>query len=234
MPKSSIESWMPSADSRSSTSRVRTGSAIIVDSVSSNLSIPGSTSQWREHRLHLVGEVGVEEVARGQVHGHRQAQAAAEEAVALLERLVHHAQGERHDQAGLLGERDERVRVDQAALGVLPAQQRLDRLDLAAAQVRLRLVVEDQLALLDRAPQLADQHHARGVAVVERLVVERVGRVALLGRVHGHVGPLEAATRRRCRRRGRAPPRSRPRSTAAARGPVSAARARGRCARAPG
>ena len=51
------------------------------------------------------------------------------------------------DQPGLLGERDELVRHHQPALGVLPAQQRLDAVDPAGRERRLRLVVEDELLL---------------------------------------------------------------------------------------
>ena len=48
-----------------------------------------------------------------------------------------------------LGEREEPVGVDQASLGVIPADETLDRLERAARQVDLRLEVEDELILGD-------------------------------------------------------------------------------------
>ena len=64
---------------------------------------------------------------------------------------------------GLLGERDEVVGADEAALRVVPAHERLDGVHPAVVQDGLGLVVERQLALLERAPQLADEGQAAGV-----------------------------------------------------------------------
>jgi hypothetical protein len=73
---------------------------------------------------------------------------------------------------------------------VVPARERLDALDLAARERDLRLVVEDQLGLVHRAAQLADQREAAGVVpvLVALLVVELVARALLLRHVHGDVG----------------------------------------------
>ena len=67
-------------------------------------------------------------------------------------RLLEHVAPERDDQAGVLGERDELDRGDAAAARVVPAHERLDRDRLAGREVHDRLVLDDQLALLDRAP----------------------------------------------------------------------------------
>ena len=66
-------------------------------------------------------------------------------------RLLEHVAPERDDQAGVLGERDELGRGDAAAARVVPAHERLDRGRLAGREVDDRLVLDDQLALLDRA-----------------------------------------------------------------------------------
>ena len=59
-----------------------------------------------------------------------------------------------HDEAGLLGERDEAVGRDQAPLRVLPAHQRLDRRRCApVCRFTLRLVVQQELVALQRAAQ---------------------------------------------------------------------------------
>ena len=60
--------------------------------------------------------------------------------------------------------------------------------DAAVREHRLRLVVEDELALLDRAAQLADSAEPRGRVVVALGVVELDAGVRLLGDVHGDVG----------------------------------------------
>ena len=51
------------------------------------------------------------------------------ERLRLAAALAQHPAADRHDQAHLLGERDELRRRDEAALGVVPAQQRLDARD---------------------------------------------------------------------------------------------------------
>ena len=62
---------------------------------------------------------------------------------------------DRHDQAAVLGDGDELGGVEQAALGVLPAHERLDAGDLAGAQADHRLVVEGELVAVERLAQLA-------------------------------------------------------------------------------
>src|SRR4051812_27379219 len=83
------------------------------------------------------------ELARREVHGHAQGlalSAALVPAHGLGARLLEHAMTERHDQAALLGDGDEVGRGDQAALGVLPANERLEADDLARARRDDRLV----------------------------------------------------------------------------------------------
>ena len=75
----------------------------------------------------------------------------------LRQRAVEHVQRERADQAGVLGQRDERVGVEEAALRVLPAHERLDAGTRPGRQVGLGLEVQDELVLVDRAPQVGDQ-----------------------------------------------------------------------------
>ena len=66
--------------------------------------------------------------------------------------------GQRLHEPGLLGERDELGRRDEAAQRVAPAEQRLQPADLAGAQVDLGLVVHAELVVVvERAPQVAEQ-----------------------------------------------------------------------------
>jgi hypothetical protein len=58
------------------------------------------------------------------------------------------------DQPGLLGERDELSRWDEAVARVLPARERLEALDLARRERQRRLVVELELVVRDRLAQL--------------------------------------------------------------------------------
>ena len=80
--------------------------------------------------------------------------------------FAQHPAADRDDQAGLLGEGDEVARADEPALGVLPAQQRLDAaITRPSEQPHDRLVVQLELAALECAlqvgPQLEAREHAR-------------------------------------------------------------------------
>ena len=105
-----------------------------------------------QDRVDLIEEIGLGELAGGQVDRHHQRRPARSR-VAPSPRLaagrLEDPPAERHDQAGLLGQRDERERRDQAAIGMLPADERLEPDDPVGRQVDQRLVVDTQLAALE-------------------------------------------------------------------------------------
>jgi hypothetical protein len=103
-----------------------------------------------EQARDLDRELGVEERARGQVDRDRELEPGVAPLPDLREGGVEHERGQRRDQAGLLGDRDELAGPDDPELGVVPARERLGADDAARAQVGLRLVVEADLALADR------------------------------------------------------------------------------------
>ena len=109
---------------------------------------------------------------------------------ALSQRGVEDPAGELRDRAGPLGERHELVGLQQPVLGVLPAHERLGAGDVVPLERHLRLVVQDELVALDRAPQLAEEAQP-GRRV--RVALGRVGldaALAALGVVHRDVGAL--------------------------------------------
>ena len=80
----------------------------------------------------------------------------------FLERLLHHADGQRPDQPGLLGGLDERFRLEEAAGRRAPAGQRLETDQLAGGEVDQRLEEGNELAVLDAAADVLLQLHAVG------------------------------------------------------------------------
>ena len=76
----------------------------------------------------------------------------------LADRERDHAERQRQDQAVAFGDADERLGGDHASLRVLPADQSLDAVELAAREVEPGQVFEEQLALLDRLAQFVEQH----------------------------------------------------------------------------
>ncbi len=64
--------------------------------------------------------------------------------------LLEHPAAERNDETGLLGQRDEAVRADQAQSRVLPAHERLEALERTVGQAQLRLVLEEELGAVQR------------------------------------------------------------------------------------
>jgi hypothetical protein len=98
---------------------------------------------------------------------------------------------DRLDQAAVLGRRDELGGGDHAALGVVPAQQRLDRDHLAGGDVMDRLVVQLELALSQCPPQPRGQRELAGGGL--RLGGREADRAAALalGLIERGVGALE-------------------------------------------
>ena len=105
------------------------------------------------------------------------------------------------DEPGLLGERQELVRPEQATLGVQPAGQRLEPDDVARRQLDDRLVVGHDLAAVDAAAQLGGgpQGEHRRLVGTRRVRLDAVAP-ACLGPVHRAVGVAEQLGRRRARR----------------------------------
>jgi hypothetical protein len=86
------------------------------------------------------------------------------EAAAQLRRVLagarQQAAAHRHDHAAALGERDEDVGRDEAALAVDPARERFDTARAAAGHVDDRLVVELELVAQDRVLEVALEREA--------------------------------------------------------------------------
>ncbi len=75
-----------------------------------------------------------------------------------LQRLTHFAQhvfADRHDQRGLLGERDEVDRRYDAAFRIGPARQRFEAGDARLGDIEDRLQADFELAAFERVSQLA-------------------------------------------------------------------------------
>ena len=146
---------------------------------------------------------------------------------------------QRQDEAVRLGQRDELGRRDAAALGMVPAQERLVAADAAGRDRGLHLVVQLQLVVGDGVAKVVDERAAVADGVAHLGVVEAdvLAGGARFGAVHRQVGVAHqrvavvavaaGAPPRRCWRRP--PPRSRRGAAAAA----SAPRAPRRRARGP-
>ena len=199
----------------------------------SRRSVPGSSPLTSTRPLDFVHEIVAREEPRRDVH--RDAERLAEHPLPrrrLAAGVAEHRIGERHDEAGLLGDRDEIGRPDHPAAGTRPAHERLEAADLRRGQLDDRLVDEREVVALDRLAQLGLERqalHRRGVHVrVEDLIAAAARR---LGAIHGDVGVAQqfvhggvCAGRRRRRRysprrrsRGRAGGSDRRATVAAAR-----------------
>ncbi|OSY51956.1 hypothetical protein BG846_02418 [Streptomyces fradiae ATCC 10745 = DSM 40063] len=139
-------------------------------------------------------EAGAVHVARGDVHRDGDLQALGAPAGDLAEGRLQDVLREVGHQAGGLGDGDELVRGDAAALRVDPADQRLQAGDVAV-EADLGLVVQLHLARVEGAAQVAEEAEPVGrVGVPLGLVHLDAGAVALR-LVHGHVGALEEPLR---------------------------------------
>jgi hypothetical protein len=99
---------------------------------------------------------------------------------------------DRDHQAGLLGDRNEVARRDQAALGVHPPDERLHRHEIAVGQADDWLVVEDELAALDGAAHVDAERQAFGRGVLHRRIEQpELVLAGLLCVIHRDVGCAE-------------------------------------------
>jgi hypothetical protein len=119
-----------------STTRARRSRPAAAVALSISAGSPGSSSS-RAERFHAHQQAVVAEP----VAQHRQVGARALEEPAA----------ERDDEAGLLGQRDEDIGRDRAALRVRPARERLDGADAAGRELDERLVVDLELVAGERA-----------------------------------------------------------------------------------
>ena len=133
--------------------------------------------------------------------------------------VLEHEAVDLEDAAGLLGDVDEVARRHAAALGVVPAHERLGGGHVARGELDDRLQLDDQLAALGRALEVLLEAVAAQDGGVHRRLEDLVALLAgVLGRVHGDVGvaqqllgavDLGRPAARRCR--GSRAPRSRAR-----------------------
>ena len=72
----------------------------------------------------------------------------------LLARPQQHLPADGIDEPGFLEQRDEVVRLHDAAGRMVPAHQRFDTRDLAVAQVEDRLVLEEELVAFDGVAEI--------------------------------------------------------------------------------
>ena len=110
-----------------------------------------------QDRLDLLDEVGLDELAGGDVHRHQQPRPARPRIPpfpCLATGRLEDPSAERQDESCLLGQRDEGERGDEATVGMLPADERLEPDDAIRFEVDERLVVEAEFASLDRPPQV--------------------------------------------------------------------------------
>ena len=105
------------------------------------------------------------------------------------QRVLEHEAVDLEDAAGLLGDVDEVARRHAAALGVVPAHERLGGGHVAGGELDDRLQLDDQLAALGRALEVLLEAVAAQDGGVHRRLEDLVALLAgVLGRVHGDVG----------------------------------------------
>ena len=102
--------------------------------------------------------------------------------------------GHRLQQAGVLGERQEALRADQAELRVGPADHRRDA-ERAGPERDLRLIVQEQLAR-SRARRRSVSSSAPALHPALQLIAAEAAQVAALrlGPIHGAIGLADSST----------------------------------------
>ena len=130
-------------------------------------------------------------VGRRQVDCRVQVEAPVAPAPDLGAGPLEHPGGDRPDQPGALGGRQEVAGQEQARLGVVPADERLGAHDARRPEIDDGLVVELELVAPLGMPQLRGDRQLASRVALWRLVQAVAVAPAVLGGVHGDVGMLE-------------------------------------------
>src|SRR5438270_6841774 len=153
----------------------------------------GGESRARERGPHGAADVAGDELAAADVDADRDRNSRLHpERGDLRAGGEEHPGADRQQQVALLELGEEGVGEEQPVARVVPAEQRLDRDRAAALELDDRLVVEDELALLEGAGELGAVLEAAADQLVHpRLVDAHPPLAALLAAVHGDIGAAE-------------------------------------------
>ena len=141
-----------------------------------------------QHLGHELRQVEVGQQAGRDVDGHRQVVAEVVPAAQGHDRLLDAPAAEPADQTAVLGQRDEDVGVDDPVPRVQPPAEGLHGQDVPGAGADLRLEGQDELVVVDRRVQVAEQGQP-----LDRVAVD-LGAVALDVTAVG-LGPVERDVR---------------------------------------
>src|SRR3954451_10625565 len=182
---------MPVATRLSTTRSARSASPISASSVISMRSREAGTPWRTSALLRSAAQPSVQQRRRRHVDGAGELDALLVPPGDLVQGGVDDVPRQLAHDAGLLGERDEGGRRQQAALRMVPAYERLDVADGARLHRELRLIVQDELVGPDRVAQLADEREALARVAVAVALVEGVAASRRLRLVHRDVGALQ-------------------------------------------
>ncbi len=152
-----MASRMPSPFRASSVSRVVSASSTMLDSVISRTSDAGSAPVAARMAAMPSTRSGSRNSPGREVGAHRQRRLVGHPRLPgaeLAARLRDDPPTHRDDEPGLLRDRDELGRREQPTARMVPPDERLEAEGPARAEVDDRLVVEDELAALERPPQV--------------------------------------------------------------------------------
>ena len=113
-----------------------------------------------EHRREADGQFRIHQIARRDVHRHVHRHALSSPRRALLDGMRDNPMRDLADRARLFRKRNEFHRRHHSATGMLPADERFNVKLAVAAERHLRLIHQQQLVVVDRAAQIADQRQA--------------------------------------------------------------------------
>ena len=143
----------------------------------------------------LIRKLQIMQISCGQIDGYGKLHTGPFPVQTDIKGRFENPEGQRLDHSALLRRNNELHGRNDSVFRVLPADERLDSDHTAGSHIHQGLIVEEQLVLFNRLPQVRHQRQTAGAVLIPFGSIDRIGASRLLRRIHRHIRPLHQTVR---------------------------------------